>query len=1010
MQLQNSHSKSSDGENGLEKLRERLRSARGEQYWRSLDEVADTPEFRRFLHREFPKGASTWLNSLDRRHFLKLMGASFALAGLSGCRTLQPSEKIVPYVNAPEKIVPGIPIFFATAMQMGGVAIGLLVESHEGRPTKAEGNPNHPGSLGATDLFSQGSLLTMYDPDRSQNVRHGDQELGYEEFLAALLPHVDKFRASRGAGLSILTETVISPTMGWQMQRLLKLFPRARWHQYEPVNRDNALNGAKLAFGTDVNPVYDFKQADVILSLDSDLLAARPENVRYINDFAHNREVTPEDPRMNRLYAVESTPTNTGAVADNRLAMKASEIEGFTRMIASRLGIQVGAPMTTTTTADWIDPLIADLKSNRGSSLVVAGKEQPPEVHALVHAINDTLDNAGKTVRYTGPLEANPVDQTSSLRDLVEELHNGRVELLLILGGNPVYTAPADLNFAGALAKARMSVHLSLFDDETSQLTDWQIPESYYLEDWGDTRGYDGTASVIQPLINPLYQSMSAYQLLNALLGNPYETSHDTVRSYWKQVRGSAGFERWWEQILNRGIVADSALPTKRVSPRSGWEDDLAPYKPTSRQAMEIVFRPDPSIYDGRFANNGWLQELPKPLTKLTWDNAVLMSPRTAERYSLKNEDVVMLRYVGREVKGALWIAPGHADNSVTVHLGYGRTAAGRVAEGAGFDAYRLRTSTTPWIGTGLGVTKTSSTYSLASTQNHFLLEGTDVDGERAIVRVATLDEYKADPTFARKEVESVSRNDSLYPEYDYAKSDYSWGMSVDLNKCVGCNACVIACEVENNSPVVGKGQVVNGREMHWLRIDTYYKGTLETPETRFEPMFCQQCEKAPCEVVCPVEATVHSKDGLNDMIYNRCVGTRFCSNNCPYKVRRFNFLQYVDKGTTSLKLGRNPDVTVRERGVMEKCTYCVQRIREAQINAENEGRKVRDNEIQTACQAACPANVFTFGNMNDPASLVSQEKKDPRNYSVLGQLDTQPHTTYLAMVKNPNPQIRESE
>ncbi len=999
------------GRVGLTALRKRLESTRGREYWRSLEELADTSEFREFVHREFPKGASEWLDSMDRRRFLKLMGASFALAGLTGCRALQPEEKIVPFVRAqPYDVVPGVPLFFATAMELGGTAIGLLIKSYEGRPIKAEGNPNHPGSLGGTDLFSQGSLLTMYDPDRAQVVRHRGEEVEYDEFLQNLLPLIDGLRARKGEGLRVLTETVTSPTLGAQLETLLGQFPKARWHQYEPVGRDNELLGARLAFGRYVHTVYDLGRADVVLSLDSDFLSALPENVRYIHDFAGRRKVTTERPEMNRLYAIESTPTNTGAKADNRLAMRASEVEGFARVLAGRLGLRVRAPELRGKAAAWLDPLVSDLQGHRGSSVVIPGRGQPPAVHALAHAINQALGNVGRTVFHTAPLEVRPVDQTASLRELVRDMNAGRVGLLLVLGGNPVYTAPADLDFAGALQKVGTSVQLSLYEDETSKLTDWHIPENYYLEDWSDTRGYDGTISVVQPLIVPLYASRSAHELLNAFIGDPYREGREIVRGYWRGRHPSADFESWWERTLNRGIVEDSALPAEHVSLRPGWESDLGDYRAPPQDEMEIVFRPDPSIFDGRFANNGWLQELPKPLTKLTWDNAVLLSSRTAERLGVRNEDVVELGYRGRTVREAVWIAPGHADDSATVYLGYGRTLEGRVAEGTGFNAYLLRTSDAPWFGTGLRITKTPDTYPLVSTQSHFLLEGTDVDGMRAIVRSASLDEYRRNPAFAHEEVETTPPNDTLYPEYDYSKSDYSWGMAVDLDACVGCNACVIACEVENNSPVVGKGQVANAREMHWLRIDTYFKGSLEEPEAHFQPMFCQHCEKAPCEVVCPVYATVHSEDGLNDMIYNRCVGTRFCSNNCPYKVRRFNFLQYADKQTLSYKLGRNPDVTVRERGVMEKCTYCVQRIREAQINAENENRKVRDGEVQTACQAACPANVFTFGNMNDRDGAVFGLKQDPRNYSVLGQLDTQPHTTYLAEVRNPNPRMEESE
>ncbi len=988
----------------LTTLREHLSAMRGEKYWRSLEELAATEDFQEFLHQEFPRQAFPAPHSVNRREFLRLMSASLALAGLSAC-TRPPNEKIVPYVKAPEEIIPGKPLFFATGMTLGGFATGLLVESHMGRPTKIEGNPEHPASLGATDVFAQASVLTLYDPDRSQVVNYTGQISTWNAFFTAVNTALETQRNRKGAGLRLLTETITSPTLAAQIQELLRLFPEAKWHQYEPVGRDSVRKGARLVFGEDVNTYYRFDQAEVILSLEADFFSAMPGSVRYAREYAAKRQIHAGHPTMNRLYAVESTPTLAGAMADHRWLLQPGEMEDFARAVAQELGITVTPPRDSVIRpfASRLSALVRDLQKHQGASIILAGEQQSPLVHALAHAMNHALGNIGHTVIYTEPVEAHPVDEIESLRDLVKDMETGAVDMLIILGGNPVYNAPADLNFTTHLSKVKLRIHSGLYEDETSYLCHWHVPEAHYLESWGDARAYDGTVTMMQPLIAPLYGGKSVYELLAALLGQPDRSSYDIVRDHWKSRYTGKDFDQFWAKAVHDGFIEGSALPVKSVSFQANLQSTevLPPSREETRtgdvRPLEIVFRPDPTIFDGRFANNSWLQELPKPLTKLTWDNAALLSPTTAERLGLQNEEVVELHYQGRMVRAPIWIMPGQADDTVTVHLGYGRTRVGKVGAGIGFNAYALRSSTSPWSGSGLEIRRTGTQYRLVSTQHHSM-EG------RHLVRVGTVQEYVSHPEFVHEMGHDPSPEQTLYPGFRY--TGYAWGMAIDLNACVGCNACVIACQAENNIPVVGKEQVANGRAMHWIRIDRYYKGELENPETYHQPVLCMQCENAPCEVVCPVAATVHSDEGLNDMVYNRCVGTRYCSNNCPYKVRRFNYLQYADWDTPSLKLGRNPDVTVRSRGVMEKCTYCVQRINAARIEAEKDGRKIQDGEILTACQQVCPTEAIIFGDINDPNSRVTKMKAEPLNYGLLTELNTRPRTTYLARLRNPNPEI----
>jgi MoCo/4Fe-4S cofactor protein with predicted Tat translocation signal len=978
----------------------------GPEYWRSLEELAGTEAFQEALHREFPKGASEWVDSVSRRGFLKVMGASLGLAGMTGCVRL-PLEPIIPYVRQPENVIPGRPMFYATAVTLGGYASPVLVESHLGRPTKIEGNDQHPASLGGTDIFTQASILGLYDPDRSQSVMSMGDQRSWQAFLSAIRGPLSAQKALQGAGIRILTPTISSPTLADQLQNFLKVYPQAKWHVYEPVNRDNALEGAKMAFGQPVETRYDFSKADVIVSLDADFLyAAFPGNTRYIRDFAARRN--PDGGNMNRLYVIESTPGSTGAKADHRLPVRAGWISTISSGLALVLGAQTNATgivmgMPGPEVTKFLGPLLTDLKSHGSSSLVIAGDHQPPAVHALAHAINAKLGNVGKTVFYSDAVDANPINQIDSIKDLVADMNGGKVDLLIILGGNPVYDAPADLNFADAMTsgKVPLRVHYGLYQNETAELCQWHVNAAHELEAWGDARAYDGTVSIIQPLIAPLYNSKSALEFVALLSGQAEATGYDLVRAYWQKQHTGADFEQFWRKSLHDGWIAGTAFAPKSVTAKSAAAPSES--KPADANAIELNIRRDPTIYDGQFSNNGWLQELPKAMSKLTWDNAVLIGPKMASRLGIKVEDVVELELNGKKISGPVWVQAGHPDNSVTITLGYGRKRAGRVGTAQGFDAYALRTTTNPWIAAGVQIRKTGDTYKLASTQGMQSMETPNGD-TRPLVRETTLEEYRKEPNFAKEEETPYEL--TLYKPYPYKEEDYAWGMAIDLNSCVGCNNCILACQSENNIAVVGKEQTVRGRHMHWIRVDAYYQGDRDNPKAFFQPVPCMQCENAPCEVVCPVGATNHTTEGLNDMVYNRCVGTRYCSNNCPYKVRRFNFLLFQDWDTPQYKMMRNPDVSVRSRGVMEKCTYCVQRISERRIDAEREDRKINDTELQTACQQSCPAGAIIFGNINDPNSKVSKLKAQSRNYSLLGELNTRPRTTYLAEVRNPNPEL----
>jgi molybdopterin-containing oxidoreductase family iron-sulfur binding subunit len=1043
----------------------RQRKLPGGAYWRSLDEWADTPEFRAFIEREYPQHVHELGDPISRRRFLSLMGASLALAGLNGCNMRQPPEKLIPYVRQPEAITPGKPLYFATAMPQPGGAIGLLVESHQGRPTKIEGNPQHPSSRGATDVFAQASVLELYDPDRSQAVTYLGRIRSWDDTVAELQKVVrEKVHPNGGSRFRILSESVNSPTLAGQMEELLKTYRDAKWYQYEPAVWGNARAGARLAYGEPLDVRYEFTAADVVVTLDANVFNSGPGQVRYARDFTSRRRPAKASDTMNRHYAIESTPTPAGMAADHRLPLRASEIEPFARQLAAELGISgFSRDAQRSAIATWLTGIAKDLTAHAGRSVVVAGADQPPALHALAHAINHKLGNIGKTVFLTEAIGFRAGDDpVRSLRDLADDMDKG-IDVLLILGGNPAFTAPVDLDFVERMQKVPLRIRLGLYDDETARQCHWHIPEAHFLESWADTRGHDGTSSVIQPLIAPLYAGRSAIDVLAVFAGQPKRPAFEIVRAHWRKFweekKPGGSFEAFWQKSVHDGVIAGTAFEPKTVTLKSDWSEP----RPTgSGGDFEIIFRPDPTIHDGRYCNNSWLQELPKPLTKLTWENALLVSPNTAQSLGVTDSfgphggphgetfaDTVTLHFAGRTLDQVpVLIQPGHPDQSATLHYGYGRPFAGRVGSNIGANAYALRHTGAMSFGQGLRIEKTGRRATLACTQFHHMLQDRAGRDEAAIripglIRAATFEEFRK--AVGREAGEASEHAESwphlegdgsmpvvgvrpqkqpqlgrkpldLYPEI-FPYDGYKWGMVVDLSACVGCNACVVACQAENNIAVVGKDQVVRGREMHWLRIDRYYRGEPAAPEAFFQPMACQHCENAPCELVCPVAATSHSPDGLNEMTYNRCVGTRYCSNNCPYKVRRFNFYLYSDYATASLKMQRNPEVTVRSRGVMEKCTFCVQRIRNAEIAAKNEDRYaedpsrpqvafVRDGEIVTACQAACPTQAIVFGDMNDVRSRVAAQKQNPRHFGVLTELNTRPRLTYLAPVRNPNPAL----
>jgi MoCo/4Fe-4S cofactor protein with predicted Tat translocation signal len=1018
-----------DGARPLDQARAKLAGQTGKTYWRSVDELADTPAFREMVQREFPAQAAEWIDPVSRRGFLKVMGASMALAGLSGC-TKQPDEPIYPYVKEPEDLVLGRPVYFATAFPFNTGAIPLLVKSDAYRPIKVDGNPDHPVNRGSSDPLTQGSLLDLYDPDRSQRVIYRGEVRQFAAFLAAFRAMLADKKASGGAGVYILSDTVTSPTLAAQWKAAQQKYPDAKWVQWDPINRDSAYAASKTAFGDYCDAQYRLQDADVIVSLDADFLSGitHPGFLRLAADYAGRRKLAQAGPdgsyTMNRLYSVESTPSTTGFKAEHRLALKAGEVASFAAALASAVGAGASAaPGLSGPAGKFLSAVAADLKANAGKCVVIPGEQQSPSVHLAAIAINQALGNMGKTVVYTETVNPMPSIQGQEIVSLVNDMRAGKVEWLVILNANPVYTAPVDLHFEEALSHVKTTAHLGNHLNETGVVTEWHINGAHYLESWSDTRAYDGTATIVQPMIDPLYGGKSAHDVIQSMLDDPDTSAYDAVRKTWLGALGTGDTEQAWRRTLHDGMVAGTAYQPKTVSAKV---TDL-PATPVSDApgTVEVIFRADPHIYDGRYANVGWLQEVPKPVSSIAWDNAALMSYRTLAQFGLAESDVVAIKSNDNTVMAPVIAVPGHPDGSVTVWLGYGRRNAGRVGGGLGFNAYAIRTSNALLFASGATLKKTGQTYEFCVTKSHYtdhrsIAAGGDGSGDhslegnealtRGIIRYATFDEFKQKPNFAHEDeevAEDPTPDTSMFSNWRYDKN--AWGMAVDMNSCVGCNACIVSCYAENNIAVVGKHNVKVGRIMQWLRIDTYFEGDLDAPRAHFQPMTCQHCENAPCEQVCPVGATVHSPEGLNVMVYNRCVGTRYCSNNCPYKVRRFNFLLYSDFETESLKLMRNPDVTVRSRGVMEKCSYCSQRIAAAKISADKENRDIRDGEVVTACQQACPTGAITFGNINDRASKVAKLKAQQRNYGVLADLNTRPRTTYIAEVFNLNPDLAEA-
>jgi MoCo/4Fe-4S cofactor protein with predicted Tat translocation signal len=965
-------------------------------YWRSLEELAERPEFVSLVERELPRFRDV-VNSFDRRRFLQLMAASMALGGLASCGPEANPRQLLPYVEEPENVIPGRNRYYATAITQAGYATGVLVAHQMARPIKIEGNPDHPASLGAASAIMQASILELYDPRRAQTIFGAGEIATWEGFVAALHDRRAALMANKGERLRVLSGAISSPMVAKQIADLQQQFPNMRFHRWEPIHRDNELAGAMTSFGRRVDRIYDVGAANRILGVGSDLISAVPGWLAYARAFAAARRPTETGGKMSRVYAIESTPTLLGAKADHRLPMQPSEIATSLRYLAGLLG---AGPQQWShqnhPRAAWLKAAADDLAQSKGSALIHAGREQPVDIHLLADAINTTLGAFGKTVRLIAPVDLGTGSDRDSLSDLANDMAAGKVDTLLIFGTNPIYDAPADVDFAAALARVPFSACLSLYDNETAHACTWRLPATHEYEAWGDARAFDGTVTILQPQVRPLYGGHSVQQVLAVLLGNLAPDDYTLVRAFWQQraqQENRGDFETFWHDAVQKGVVPDTAAPTLDLTPHADVATAATAPSAVSDGALQALFRPDDGTWDGRYADNPWLLEMPRPFTRLTWDNAALIAPGTAKRLGVGNEDVVEISAVGRKLRAPVFVLPGQAQNCVTLPLGWGRTV-GALGAGVGFDAYRLRTTSDTWMTTVSSIAKTGETYRLATTQRQDRMEGRD------LIREASLDQFNSDPTSIVKK----EKAESLYPPYQYP--DRAWGMAIDLNSCIGCQACTIACQAENNVPVVGKEQVLDERVMHWLRIDRYYSGPADTPDVAFEPMPCMHCENAPCEVVCPVHATVHDHEGLNLMVYNRCVGTRFCSNNCPYKVRRFNFFGYAHSNDRPPE-SWNPEVTVRNRGVMEKCTYCIQRIRTTQIAAERDNRPIGDGEIVTACQQSCPTQAIIFGDRNDRDSAVSRRKHTPIDYVLLEELNTLPRTSYSALIRNPNPAIQ---
>lgn len=1003
----------------------------GKAYWTRLDEVADTKEFREFVEREIPNHAVEMLDSDSRRKFLKLMAASFALAGVSGCYPSWPwwpTEAIAPYAYRPEGMTPGIPQYFATSVEIGGIASGLLVKSYDFRPIKIEGNPSHPISKGSTTAIQQGLVLEEYDPDRSQEIyQKQDGQIftrNWDEFVEYAEEHFSLLKQQSGKGLAVLSEPTSSPTVNRLKQEFINNFPQSKWYEYEPINNDNERSGTKLAFGKPMRPLPQLNSAKIILSLDADILGTHPASQKLSKDFIEGRNPSLEHD-INRFYLVESTYTNTGSKADHRLPLPATQVLPFTvqliREILNQRDFEAPSQfaglseLSVGTSEDipqeYISALAEDLIENKGQSVIIAGAKQPSEVHALAGILNGLLDNIGKTIQYT-ELEDQP-SHIESITQLTNSIQNGDVDTLVILGGNPAFDAPADLEFGNYLKIVPNTIQLSLYKNETTEYCTWHVNRAHFLESWGDGRAYDGTICTTQPLIYPLYNGKTIAEFLTVINGNTQPNPYEIMRETFRSILTDGDFEEQWKKLLYTGVAENSAFQASNPSFRTtevtqAVQAKLDDIQIPTIQNIELSFLQDTRLYDGRFANNGWLQETPDFVTKVCWDNPLLVSPKTANMLDVNQNDLVTLNLNGNSLTVPVYVLPGQPNNSLAIALGGGREKAGQVGNGVGFNTYSLRTSNNFNFGVGVTIEKTGEKYELAETQEHHMVDFYDEVGAnevqlrlKKLVKEATIEEYLANPDFVHK-YDHHPPLESLWEEWDYSNVN-KWGMAIDLNACTGCMACVVACQAENNVPVVGKEEVIRGREMHWLRIDRYFKGEVEDPGIVQQPMMCVHCENAPCESVCPVNATVHSEEGLNLMVYNRCIGTRYCSNNCPFKIRRFNYFYYHKDLNPTTKMQHNPEVTVRTRGVMEKCTYCVQRIEKVKIKAKNERRPIEDGEIVTACQQSCPTQAIVFGDLNKKDSKVAQLHEKSYAYYLLEYLNIKPRTAYLAKITNPN-------
>ncbi len=990
-------------------------------YWRSLNELANNEEYRKFVDREFPEDASELKDGYTRRNFLQIMGASIALAGFAACR--KPVQKIVPQTRMPEYTVAGKQVFYATSIPFMGYTTGLLVETNAGRPTKIEGNPDHPASLGSTNTFQQAAILDLYDPDRSRSVRFNGETRTFADFVTT-----SNELLNASSNIVFVTEANSSATLNRFKREALAKYPNAKWVTFEPFGEENQLLGSQIAFGRKLRVSPDLSKARVIISLDADFMGTGADSVRNIKGFTRGRKINTSSDDINRLYVAEANYSLTGSNADHRLRIKTSDIKPFVFALAAKLSESVSGMSAFAgysnafSSHEWISILADELRSNNGQSVLLAGADYDAETHAVVAAINVAVGNAGSTVTYLEVPHVDEANQHTLFADAVTQMASGSVDAVVMLGTNPVYNAPKDLNVADALSKVPFTVHLANHYDETSRACKWHINRAHFLEYWGDGYDFTGVPSVIQPMIQPLFGGKSEIEVLGAIVKGAEINASDEVRSTMGAILGSSDNSAW-RSLLHDGMVKDFQFRDANVSISGGFASAIqtaASSISTSGNEMEVTIKPDAKLFDGRFSNNGWLMELPDPITKLTWDAVALISPTTAESLGIRirkfgdyTYDLLRIEVNGRSVEMPAWVLPGHVDNAITVTTGYGRDQIGRVANGVGFNAWELYTTDTQLFARNASVSTTGSKYELASTQDHHSMEG------RPFVREASVAEYRDNPLFAAKMVYVPGRKEgeefaiNLFTPQTFPEHQPQWGMAIDLTTCIGCGVCTIACQAENNIPVIGKTEVRRGREMHWIRTDRYFSGDVKgNPQVVHQPVPCMQCELAPCEQVCPVAATTHSDDGLNQMTYNRCIGTRYCANNCPFKVRRFNFFNYPVEYLTQgddpevIQMAMNPDVSVRFRGVMEKCTYCVQRISRAKIQTKldtGNSSKPADGTVKTACQQACPADAITFGDLTDKNSIVSRTKANERNYLLLEELNIRPRTSYLAKIRNPH-------